>query len=128
MADQKDKAQEKKKQEETSGGDKDNEQTSGYGSTGGNMGAGKSGKEAMGSEKPSDGEGMGSHKPGGSTSQQQGRLCITSVINCGILGRARACGRGFFPSLAAGVGNFLEGWHFYPIGKTKGEPFDVTTQ
>ncbi len=70
MADQKDKAQEKKKQEETSGGDKDNEQTSGYGSTGGNMGAGKSGKEAMGSEKPSDEEGMGSQKPGGSGSKQ----------------------------------------------------------
>jgi hypothetical protein len=28
------------------------------------MGAGKSGKEGMGSEKPSDGPGLGSRKPG----------------------------------------------------------------
>ena len=70
MADQKDKAQEKKKQAETSGSDRDNEQASGYGSSGGNMGAGKSGKEGMGSEKPSDEEEMGSQKPGGSSSQQ----------------------------------------------------------
>ncbi len=65
MADQKDKAQEKKKQEESSGSDQDNERASDYGSSGGNMGAGKSGKEGMGSEKPSDEEGMGSQKPGG---------------------------------------------------------------
>ena len=32
--------------------------------SGGNMGAGKSGKEGMGSEKPSDGPGRGSQKPG----------------------------------------------------------------
>jgi hypothetical protein len=32
--------------------------------SGGNMGAGKSGKEGMGSEKPSDGPGFGSRKPG----------------------------------------------------------------
>ena len=32
--------------------------------SGGNMGAGKSGKEGMGSEKPSDGSGAGSQKPG----------------------------------------------------------------
>jgi hypothetical protein len=70
MADQKDKAQEKKKQAENSGGDKDNEQISGYGSSGGNMGAGKSGTEGLGSEKPSDEEGMGSQKPGSSNSQQ----------------------------------------------------------
>ena len=38
----------------------DNEATGGGG---GNMGAGKSGKENMGSEKPSDDEGMGSQKP-----------------------------------------------------------------
>ena len=57
MADQKDKAQEKKK-EATSGSDQDKEQASGYGSGGGNMGAGKSGKEGMGSEKPSDEEGL----------------------------------------------------------------------
>jgi len=32
--------------------------------SGGNAGAGKSGKEGMGSEKPSDGPGLGSQKPG----------------------------------------------------------------
>jgi hypothetical protein len=32
--------------------------------SGGNMGAGKSGKEGMGSEKPSDDPGLGSQKPG----------------------------------------------------------------
>jgi hypothetical protein len=32
--------------------------------SGGNMGAGRSGKEGMGSEKPSDGPGVGSKKPG----------------------------------------------------------------
>lgn len=64
MADQKDKAQEKKRQEDSSGSDQDNEQSTGYGISGGNMGAGRSGKEGMGSEKPSDEEGMGSQKPG----------------------------------------------------------------
>ncbi len=70
MADQKDKAQEKKKRAETGGSDQDSEQASGYGKSGGNAGAGKSGKEGMGSEKPSDEAGMGSQKPGGSGSQQ----------------------------------------------------------
>ena len=36
--------------------------------SGGNMGAGKSGKEGMGSEKPGDGPGLGSQKPGQSRS------------------------------------------------------------
>lgn len=63
MADQKDKAKEKKKQEESGNGERDDEQASGYGSSGGNMGAGRSGKENLGSEKPSDEEGMGSQKP-----------------------------------------------------------------
>jgi hypothetical protein len=31
--------------------------------SGGNMGAGQSGKESLGSEKPSDGAGLGSKKP-----------------------------------------------------------------
>ena len=70
MADQKDKAQEKKRQEETAGSVQGNEQGSGHRESGGNMGAGKSGRENMGSEKPSDEEGMGSQKPGGSGSQQ----------------------------------------------------------
>ena len=65
MADQNDKASEKQKETETAGHDRDNRPTSGHGSSGGNMGAGQSGKEDMGSEKPSDGEGMGSRKPGG---------------------------------------------------------------
>ena len=42
MADQKDQAQDKKKDEHASG----------HGTKGGNMGAGKSGKEGMGSQKP----------------------------------------------------------------------------
>ena len=69
MADQKDKAQEKKRREDSGSSDQHDEQASGYGKSGGNMGAGKSGKEGMGSEKPSDEEGMGSQKPGGSVSQ-----------------------------------------------------------
>ena len=69
MADQKDKAKEKKKQEESSDTDQE-EKAIGYGISGGNMGAGRSGKEGMGSEKPSDEQGMGSQKPGGSNSQQ----------------------------------------------------------
>jgi len=34
------------------------------GDSGGNAGAGKSGKEGMGTEKPTDGAGVGSQKPG----------------------------------------------------------------
>ncbi len=34
------------------------------GNSGGNAGAGKSGKEGMGAEKPTDGPGVGSQKPG----------------------------------------------------------------
>jgi hypothetical protein len=54
MADQKDgnKAEEKKSVKERDG------------NSGGNMGAGRSGKEGMGSEKPGDGPGVGSQKPG----------------------------------------------------------------
>ena len=70
MADQKDKAQEKKRQEETAASGHDNEQASGYGESGGNMGAGRSGGEGMGSEKPAEEAGMGSQQPGGSGSQQ----------------------------------------------------------
>lgn len=70
MADQKDKAQEKKRREGTAGSGQDNEQAGGHGESGGNMGAGRSGKEGMGSEKPSDEAGMGSQQPGGSGSQQ----------------------------------------------------------
>ena len=43
---------------------KDEEKPTGYKSGGGNMGAGKSGKENLGSEKPTDDENMGSQKPG----------------------------------------------------------------
>ena len=61
MADEK--AQEQKKAE-GGGSDQDNDQSSDYGSSGGNAGAGKSGKENLGSEKPSDDERMGSQKAG----------------------------------------------------------------
>ncbi|HEX8634638.1 MAG TPA: hypothetical protein VF703_10860 [Pyrinomonadaceae bacterium] len=70
MADQKDKAQEKKRREDAAGGVEDNAEAGGHGVSGGNAGAGKSGKESMGSEKPSDEEGMGSQQSGGSGSQQ----------------------------------------------------------
>lgn len=66
MADEKEKAKEKKNREES---DDENEKTTGHGKSGGNMGAGQSGKEDLGSEKPSDGPGMGSHKPGDSNSK-----------------------------------------------------------
>ena len=65
MADEKEKAQNKKND-----GEQDKEQTTGHGKSGGNMGAGKSGTEDLGSEKPSDNETMGSHKPG-ETKQQE---------------------------------------------------------
>jgi hypothetical protein len=45
------------------GPDKNDEKPTGYKSGGGNMGAGKSGKENLGSEKPTDDENMGSQKP-----------------------------------------------------------------
>ena len=43
--------------------EREEEKTTGYKSGGGNMGAGKSGKENLGSEKPTDDENMGSQKP-----------------------------------------------------------------
>ena len=43
----------------------DDEKPTGYKSGQGHMGAGKSGKENLGSEKPTDDENMGSQKPGG---------------------------------------------------------------
>ena len=67
MANQKNKGREKKIKEKSDIPDHDHEQPSGYGSSGGNMGAGKSGKEDMGSEKPTDDRGMGSEKPSGSS-------------------------------------------------------------
>ena len=67
MADQKEKAKEKKNQED----DDNNEQASGHGKSGGNMGAGQSGKEDMGSEKPTDGSGMASHKPNNPDSEKR---------------------------------------------------------
>ena len=41
----------------------DRKGVSGHGTSGGNAGAGKSGKEDMGSEKPTDGRELGSRKP-----------------------------------------------------------------
>ena len=40
-----------------------NDSASGYKTPGGNMGAGKSGKENLGSEKPTEDETLGSEKP-----------------------------------------------------------------
>lgn len=60
MADQKDQAKDKTR--------RDANETEGGG--GGNAGAGKSGKEGMGSEKPSIDNRMGSQKPGGSGSEK----------------------------------------------------------
>jgi hypothetical protein len=51
---------------------KDDEKPSGYKSGQGNMGAGKSGKENLGSEKPTDDENMGSQKAGGSKKLSNG--------------------------------------------------------
>ena len=56
MADQKQKVQSQHEAEERN-------PDSGYGKSGGNMGAGKSGKEDLGAEKPEDNSTMGSHKP-----------------------------------------------------------------
>ena len=39
--------------------------------TGGNMGAGRSGNESLGSEKPSERDNMGSRKPGSDKKQDQ---------------------------------------------------------
>jgi len=55
--------------EEAEGTDDDNGQATGYGESGDNMGAGQSGKEVLGSEKPSDGPGMGSHKTSDASSE-----------------------------------------------------------
>ena len=71
MADQKDKAQEKNRQEDSRSSAQGDDHAGGYGKSGGNAGAGKSGKEGMGSEKPSDEAGMGSQKPGGGDSGSQ---------------------------------------------------------
>jgi hypothetical protein len=60
MADPKDPAKNKKSKST----DKNDEKPTGYKSGQGHMGAGKSGKENLGSEKPTDDENMGSQKPG----------------------------------------------------------------
>jgi hypothetical protein len=59
MADPKDTAKNKKRT------GKNAEKLTGFKSGQGNMGAGKSGKENLGSEKPTDDENMGSQKSGG---------------------------------------------------------------
>ena len=45
---------------------KANETASGYGKSGGKMGAGQSGSENLGSEKPTDNDAQGSEKPSAS--------------------------------------------------------------
>jgi hypothetical protein len=64
---QKAKATNKKKNQTvkpTGGLDREQKGASAYKTSGGKMGAGKSGTENLGSEKPSDGQGLGSQKPG----------------------------------------------------------------
>ena len=65
MSNDKDKAKDQKthraKPENSDAGD--NEQETGHGKSGGNMGAGQSGKENLGTEKPTDGGQAGSRKP-----------------------------------------------------------------
>lgn len=63
MSNDKDKAKDQKTHREGDRSDNDNEQETGYGKSGGNMGAGKSGTENMGTEKPADGGRAGSRKP-----------------------------------------------------------------
>jgi hypothetical protein len=46
---------------------KDDQKPTGYKSSQGNMGAGRSGAENLGSEKPSNDENMGSQKAGGAS-------------------------------------------------------------
>lgn len=67
MSNDKDKAKDQKthrtKAENSDTAD-NNEQETGHGKSGGNMGAGQSGKENLGTEKPTDGGQAGSRKPG----------------------------------------------------------------
>ena len=66
MSNDKDKAKDQKthrtKPENSEAAD-NNEQETGHGKSGGNMGAGQSGKENLGTEKPTDGGQAGSRKP-----------------------------------------------------------------
>lgn len=65
MSNDKDKAKDQKthRSKPENNGSNDNEQETGYGKSGGNMGAGQSGKENLGVEKPTDGGQAGSRKP-----------------------------------------------------------------
>jgi hypothetical protein len=63
MAVVKDKSKQKKRRGKSGDADQDSEQATGYGKSGGNMGAGQSGREDLGSEKPSDGPDSESNKP-----------------------------------------------------------------
>ncbi len=49
----------------------DHEQTTGYGKSGGNAGAGKSGTEGLGTEKKSEDERFGSQKPDHSSEKKK---------------------------------------------------------
>jgi hypothetical protein len=66
MAQNKDRA---KNSKNTPGNDK--EKPTGYKNRQGNMGAGKSGTENLGSEKPSNDEKLGSQKAGGGTKKKK---------------------------------------------------------
>lgn len=63
MPDSKEKAKDQKTHPKADKNSSDNEQETGYGKSGGNMGAGKSGGENLGTEKPADGGQAGSRKP-----------------------------------------------------------------
>jgi hypothetical protein len=63
MSNDKDKAKDQKTHREPDHSNNDTEQETGYGKSGGNMGAGQSGKENLGVEKPTDGGKAGSKKP-----------------------------------------------------------------
>ena len=64
MEDKRDQAHEQQKPVAPREMNRDDDQATGVGTSGGNAGAGRSGKDGMGSEKPSDNERMGSQKPG----------------------------------------------------------------
>jgi hypothetical protein len=63
MSSDKDKAKDQKTHRNPENSGSENEQETGYGKSGGNMGAGKSSKENLGIEKPTDGGQAGSRKP-----------------------------------------------------------------
>ena len=60
---------------------KDHEKTSGEGKSGGNAGAGKSGKEGLGTEKKTDDERFGSSKPSEKHEQPKAASRVQGTLN-----------------------------------------------